>query len=361
MQIDVLLATAEKGGVENIIKMMIEDLECPNMSFRVVQLVWEGNKWLPEKVPYYPLLEGKGNYSLDTFVDAYTGFLRENGLPDMILATVWPYTVYVARESLDRINGSDDKPKVISWMHHEMCEYKKTFDNIEEWLGLADGHFAINEANYKSLKDLFNVPVYKLKNPIDMSGCKEFVKHRQKIQRKKNRDVLKLAYIGRISREKNIELVIGAISLVQGCKLLIIGSAEDKGYERELHTLASEIGVENKIIWKGWQADPWSCVKDCDVICLSSLYEGFPLAALESLAHGIPVVASRTTGIREIIEDGITGYIFNVGDLASLIEVLSEISKKGTMNIDPQKCHDSVIPYERHSALNEMKSIIMEL
>lgn len=360
MLVDILIATACKGGVENIIKMMIEDLESNDIQFRVVQLVWEGDRWLKEEVLYYPLLKGKGNYSLDTFKEAYEGFIREKNAPDVVLATVWPYTVYVAKKALEGVMGTDNNVRVFSWMHHEMNEYKKTFNNVEEWLSMADGHFAINRANYDALKDLFNVPVYRLRNPIDMSGCRDFVMRREQINFK-NKNQFSIAYVGRVSREKNLELIIAALSLVEGFKLIIIGSAEDNDYENELHRLAKEIGVEERIIWKGWQSDPWSYAEECDAVCLPSLYEGFPLTALEALAHGIPVIASRTTGIGEIIEEGVTGYTFDVGDLASLTGLLYDMAQNGTSELNPQACYDSVVPFERHSALGEMRDILLRL
>lgn len=353
--IDVLIATAAKGGVENIIKMMIEDIEGPDVSFRVVQLVWEGEKWLPEGVPYYPLLEGKGEYTLESFVEAYRCFIISHGIPDIILATVWPYTINVARNALIRIRSMKHYTKVISWMHHDIDEYKKSYEQIEEWLGMADGHLAINHNNHKTLRELFpDKPIYRLRNPINIPDAIN-IKNALEGRRRDCRKTLKLGFVGRISEEKNIEILLTAVSKLKDCELVVIGTAEDFSYQDRLKELTEALDITNRVSWMGWQQDPWSCVidKGVDAICLTSYYEGFPLAALESLANGIPVIASRTTGIKEIIKEGITGYTFDVGDEKQLIDLLNTLIEEG-VNIQSEDCIKEAQIYERHTTLWDM-------
>ena len=91
MKIDILLAVAEKGGAENVINMVVPYLQNQrNWDVRVVQLVWEGHTWTDKETPFYPLLMGREGHTLEEFVEAYAGFLKENGIPDMVLATAWP-------------------------------------------------------------------------------------------------------------------------------------------------------------------------------------------------------------------------------------------------------------------------------
>jgi glycosyltransferase involved in cell wall biosynthesis len=49
--------------------------------------------------------------------------------------------------------------------------------------------------------------------------------------------------------------------------------------------------------------------RDCDVVCLASLFEGLPVSVLEAMAAGKPVVASRIPGIDEAVVDGVTGIL----------------------------------------------------
>lgn len=74
---------------------------------------------------------------------------------------------------------------------------------------------------------------------------------------------------------------------------------------------------------------------------MPSLYEGFGLTAAEAMAAGLPVVGTRVDGLSEIIEDGVTGYILQVGDsqgLANvLIELISNAEKIKTMGEKEEK------------------------
>ena len=59
MTVDILIAVAQKGGVENVINMTAPYLKRNGWEVRVVQLVWEGVAWVTEDIPFYPLLEGR--------------------------------------------------------------------------------------------------------------------------------------------------------------------------------------------------------------------------------------------------------------------------------------------------------------
>ena len=356
MYIDVLIATAEKGGVENIIKMMIEDLECPNMHFRVVQLVWEGNPWLPEGAAYYPLLKGKGDYSLDIFTEAYSNFLSLYGIPDIVLATVWPYTISVAKNALSKVTSGSCNTKVVSWMHHGIDEYKRSFEFVDEWLCLADGHLAINKSNFLKLYDMFDPKlVYRVRNPVNMPG------RPTRSCGKGKQTGLKLGYVGRISKEKNLGLLLRAISETGSCTLTVVGKGEGDDYEKGIYTLAKELKIDDRIKWLGWKSEPWKYMTDIDAICMPSVYEGFPLTALEALSNGIPVIAAAVDGIDELIEEGKNGYIFDINDQEQLVKIIKELEKDTYESIDPNACYDSVMKYERHLALWDTNVKLMAL
>jgi glycosyltransferase involved in cell wall biosynthesis len=71
-----------------------------------------------------------------------------------------------------------------------------------------------------------------------------------------------------------------------------------------------------------------------DLFLLPSATESFGLAALEAMAHGVPVVASRVGGIPEVIRHGVDGYLEPLGDVdamaARALELLTDGSKRGS-------------------------------
>src|SRR5690606_4579843 len=88
-------------------------------------------------------------------------------------------------------------------------------------------------------------------------------------------------------------------------KLLGKGSLEN-----ELKKLAKDLGIEDRVIFEGFQEDVISYIISAKVVALTSLYEGFPNVLVESIALGTPVVSfDCQSGPSEIIIDGVNGYL----------------------------------------------------
>lgn len=108
--------------------------------------------------------------------------------------------------------------------------------------------------------------------------------------------------------------------------LRAVGPFETPEYKAEVMYLVQSLGLADSITWTGFQKNINHELQQMDLFVLPSLYgEGLPMVVLESMACGVPVVASRVEGIPEAIRDGIDGLIFEPGsetDLASKLESL---------------------------------------
>ena len=83
-----------------------------------------------------------------------------------------------------------------------------------------------------------------------------------------------------------------------------------EGPEREkLEREARQLGLTEQIKFLGWQRAMGSIFSRWDIFAMPSLTEGFPMAALEAMAHGLPVVATQVGGLPELVEDGRTGCL----------------------------------------------------
>lgn len=98
--------------------------------------------------------------------------------------------------------------------------------------------------------------------------------------------------------------------------------AGDGPLRRELEDEARALGVADGVRFVGYRADIPELLASFDTYVLPSLWEGLPLALLEALAQGLPVVASAVGGIPEIIEHGRNGFLVPRGDAQSLSEHL---------------------------------------
>ena len=90
-------------------------------------------------------------------------------------------------------------------------------------------------------------------------------------------------------------------------------------------------GLTDNVHLVGYRDDAEFIVSAFDVYLLTSLYEGLPYSLLESLRAGVPLVATDTTGSNEVIQTGINGYLFPIGDAKDgadkLIRLIQEASR----------------------------------
>jgi glycosyltransferase involved in cell wall biosynthesis len=100
------------------------------------------------------------------------------------------------------------------------------------------------------------------------------------------------------------------------------------GPERErLESLAVALGLGGRVVFGGWIPDTAVALRAVDVVVFSSkpVVETAPLAGLEAMATGVPVVASDVGALREQIENGRTGYLVPTGDSEALAAKISAL------------------------------------
>lgn len=103
-------------------------------------------------------------------------------------------------------------------------------------------------------------------------------------------------------------------------KVVFVGDGETRP---ACESLGRRLGVADRAIFLGVREDVAALLASCEVAVLSSHHEGMPLAALEAMAAARPFVASRTPGLRELVEGA--GVLFDRGDAVALAACLSRI------------------------------------
>lgn len=119
-----------------------------------------------------------------------------------------------------------------------------------------------------------------------------------------------IGMIGRMTPQKGHIYFLQAFARVRDrfpeARALIVG---DGPLREELEGMARELKIEEGCIFTGVRSDIPELLSTLDVFVLSSVSEGLPYAVLEAMAMARPVVATRVSGLPEIIEDGVTGLL----------------------------------------------------
>ena len=119
-----------------------------------------------------------------------------------------------------------------------------------------------------------------------------------------------IVYLGRLNEIKNplrmIKIIAEVVKQKKDLKVAVIGSGE---LEEECKTLSKQLGLEEKVEFLGYKSNPLKIVKSSKVMIMTSLTEGTPMSALESLALGTPIVSTPAGGMCELIENGDNGYL----------------------------------------------------
>ena len=142
-----------------------------------------------------------------------------------------------------------------------------------------------------------------------------------------------LLYVGRLQPIKGLETLLDAMARLGGAaRLYIVGGDSDEpdpgvtalGHAQELRSRVAALGLGDRVRFLGPQ--PQRRLRllyaAADATVMPSYYESFGMVALEAMACGCPVVASRVGGLTTTVKDGVTGYLVPEGDPAALAERL---------------------------------------
>ncbi|MGH2756835.1 MAG: glycosyltransferase [Actinomycetota bacterium] len=135
-----------------------------------------------------------------------------------------------------------------------------------------------------------------------------------------------LICVASLTEQKGLSVLLEALSLLpEGTKdfrLLLVGEGPLRS---DLERQASRLGLADRVHFLGMREDVPDLLVASTVFVLPSLWEGLGVAALEAMAASLPVVASSVDGLREVVEDGVTGILVPPGDGRLLSSALEKV------------------------------------
>jgi glycosyltransferase involved in cell wall biosynthesis len=140
-------------------------------------------------------------------------------------------------------------------------------------------------------------------------------------------DRFTVGWIGRMTAVKRMDDILRAFAGlkergVDAC-LCLVGDGPDRD---DVEQMASALGIMRDTLFLGYQDDVAPFYAAFDVLLLPSANEGTPVSAIEALAAGKPVVATRVGGVPDVIRDGVDGHLVEAGDIDGLTDRLADLA-----------------------------------
>ncbi|TAH00758.1 MAG: N-acetyl-alpha-D-glucosaminyl L-malate synthase BshA [Sphingobacteriales bacterium] len=136
------------------------------------------------------------------------------------------------------------------------------------------------------------------------------------------RIILHASNFRKVKRVQDVIKVFQAVNQQKPSKLLLVGDGPERPGAEEM---CREMGICDDVRFVGKQQDMEEIMAVADLFLLPSEYESFGLAALEAMAAGAPVVSTNAGGLPEIIEQGVCGFMADVGDVESMANYALDI------------------------------------
>lgn len=124
-------------------------------------------------------------------------------------------------------------------------------------------------------------------------------------------------FVGSLIPRKCPDLLLEAIAETDGIPCVFVGDGPMRG---KLERRAQELGIADRVALLGnvFRSELGHIYREADALVLPSVSDAFPLVALEAMACGTPVLATRVSGLPEMIEDWQTGFLVKPGDIGQL-------------------------------------------
>ena len=193
---------------------------------------------------------------------------------------------------------------------------------------------AVSEAVARSFRDLYGrPPALVIPNGIDLG---RFSSHGQSWKRRHGfaeTDRL-IVSVARLEPQKNPVALISAFAVALAADpqwhLLLVG---DGSLRNQAEDSARKLGVGARVHFLGVRSDVEAILPECDIFALSSAWEGMPIAVLEAMAAGLPMVATAVGGTPELVEHEATGLLVAPGDSPAFAEALALLAGDASRRI----------------------------
>ncbi|MDE0204718.1 MAG: N-acetyl-alpha-D-glucosaminyl L-malate synthase BshA [Candidatus Tectomicrobia bacterium] len=233
---------------------------------------------------------------------------------------------YVARMVRRRLG--DDAPLLIGTLHGTDVTQCGNDPAVAPQLASAllanDALTTVSNSHARLAESTFNLPrtPHVISNFIDLSRFKPAEEEVAGFHRERPRRIVHVSNFRPVKDTPAMARIFLGIRQRLEAELWLVGGGEEMPDVRELLDHSNYAG---DVRYAGLRPDVTPFLRGADLLLVTSRYESFGLVALEAMACGVPVLATRVGGVPEVVEHGRTGLLYTPGDSAAAVDLAGEL------------------------------------
>ncbi len=341
MKLFILIPSLEKGGIERSMSRLSRGLLDRGWDVSIIseKPSKESISYFDERVKLLSLgssfINQNSNIFFSIFKNIFYYFKIKKYIkkysPDVLLAVKnIPVSIFlkiILKNKFKLIIREAVNPKYSSITQRSLLS-RIFVNNLKKLLyPKADNIIAISEGVKQSLVKNFNLDSSKIQTIYNPSADEKILSlAKEDIDRDLISNRPLIVSIGRLTKQKDHITLLKAFNKIHSnidCNLYIIGEGSER---RNLEKFIKNNNIDNKVKLLGYQSNPWKFLSKSNLFVLPSIWEGFGNVIVESMLIGIPVISSDCpSGPREILNNGKSGKLFQVGDYNHLANIMEEI------------------------------------
>ena len=154
-----------------------------------------------------------------------------------------------------------------------------------------------------------------------------------------------MIYVGRLTFQKDPQRLMRLCARLKkdkpDLKAAIVGTGE---LLEEAQSLCESLGIQENVHFLGFQSNPIKMVADSKAMILTSRWEGTPMCALEAMYLGTPVVSTPSDGMKDLLENGVSGYLTDDDEQMArdLLKIFSDPAHRAYLAENAKRKFDSI-------------------
>lgn len=165
-------------------------------------------------------------------------------------------------------------------------------------------------------------PIHTIYNFVDMSKFRETTVTRCQLAEKGEKIVMHISNFRPVKRVTDVVRAFRRISEKVNARLVMVGEGPELMAARGV---AKQLGIDDRVKFLGTNENIENLLPCADLVFQPSEHESFGLAHLEAMACKVPVLCTDSGGVREVVEDGVTGYLCEVGDIEAMANLAIKV------------------------------------